>query len=83
MKTLLARWSRFPRVSAKTRGDTAPFFMLVVFNFLYPQPFTSRLLTRLEKTTLHFGQLYCRCEALSVEASGFHRQTSLSEVREG
>ena len=36
MKTLLARWSRFPRVSAKTRGDTAPFFMLVVFNFLYP-----------------------------------------------
>ena len=25
MKTLLARWSRFPRVSAKTRGDTAPF----------------------------------------------------------
>ena len=28
MKTLLARWSRFPRVSAKTRGDTAPFLFI-------------------------------------------------------
>jgi len=38
MKTLLARWSRFPRVSAKTRGDAAPFFMLVFFDFRYLQP---------------------------------------------